>query len=56
MTSRVTSWLTIGAALGLLLLAGRLDIILIAGPLSLLVGLLTTHARSLRGRKILSEI
>lgn len=54
MTSRVTSWLAISAVLGLLL-AGRLDAILIAGPLSLLVSLLTRHARSLQGRKILSE-
>lgn len=52
MKSQVTSWLMIGVALLLLLLTGRLDIILIAGPLSLLVGLLTAHARRLRQRKI----
>ena len=55
MKSQVTSWLMVGAALGLLLIAGRLDIILIAGPMSLLVGLATTHAGGLRQRKILSE-
>jgi hypothetical protein len=55
MKSQVTSWLMIGAALGLLLIAGRLDIILLAGPVSLLVGLLTMHARRLGQRKILSE-
>jgi len=44
----------ISAALGLLLLAGRSEI-LIAGPLSLVVGLATTYARSSRQRKILSE-
>lgn len=55
MNSHLTSWLMICAALGLLFLAGQLEIILIAGPLSLLVGLLTRHAPSLRQRKILSE-
>jgi len=45
----------ISTALTLLLVAGRLDIILIAGPVSLLVGLVTTHAPDSRRRKILSE-
>ena len=52
MKSQVTSWLMICVALLLLFLAGRLDIILIAGPLPPLVGLLTAHARSLRQRRI----
>jgi hypothetical protein len=55
MKSRVISWLMTSTALTLLLLAGRLDIVLIAGPVSLLVGLVTAHAGSLRQRKILSE-
>ena len=55
MKSHVTSWLMIGGAVTLLLLAGRLDMILIAGPLSVVVGLLTAHARGFGQRKILSE-
>lgn len=55
MKSHITSWLMISGAVSLLLLAGRLDIILIAGPLSLVVGLLTAHARSFGQRKIFSE-
>ena len=43
------------AALTLLLIAGRWDVILIAGPVSLVVGLLTTYAGSFGQRKILSE-
>lgn len=52
MKSQVTFWLMIGVALILLLLAGRSDVILMAGPPSLLVGLLTARARGLRQRKI----
>jgi hypothetical protein len=45
----------ISAAVGVLLLAGRSEMILITGPLSLVVGLVTMYVRSLRQRKILSE-
>jgi len=41
MNSRLISRLMVSAALGFLLLAGRSEIILIAGPLSLVVGLVT---------------